>query len=74
MKTMTKQEAIDLEIQLGGDDQNATVRREGTLKITNGDGRQSTVHALFAAADVIKLLDSGHSMTAVVAMLERMAD
>ncbi len=74
MKTMTKQEALNLEMQLGGTDQNATAQRKGTIKITDSDGRHSTVHALFAAADIIKLLDSGHSMTAVVAILEGMAD
>jgi hypothetical protein len=68
---MTKQEARDLEAKLASGDGNALVRRMGTIKITDVKSGESEIHATFAAADVLKLLNEGRDIHAVISILKR---
>jgi hypothetical protein len=68
---MTKQEARDLEAQLTTSDDPATIRRVGTIKITDVVSGKSEIHATYAAADVLKLLNEGYTIEAVISILEK---
>ena len=64
---MNKQEAKNLLDSLTDD---ATVRRLGTVRITNEDRKTTTTEAIYAVEDVLRLLDRGHTPQTVLQILE----
>lgn len=68
---MTKEEARDMEAKLTTGDDSATVRRVGTIKITDVVSGKSEIHTTYAAADVLKLLNEGYSVPAVISILDK---
>ncbi|MHC4278224.1 MAG: hypothetical protein ACYSTI_13040 [Planctomycetota bacterium] len=68
---MTKEEARDLEAQLTTSDDPATIRRVGTIKITDVVSGKSEIHATYAAADFLRLLNEGYSVAAILSILEK---
>ena len=65
---MTKQEALNLEAKLSSD---ANIRRLGTIKITDVKSGKTEIHATYAAADILRLLNSGYSIRAVISILDK---
>lgn len=51
-------------------EQNATLKRVGTIKITDTENNTTEFHATFAAADVLKLLDEGYSPEDILKMMD----
>jgi len=66
---MTSDEARKLEKSLTTDDA-AFIRRAGTIKITDVDSGESTIHATYSAAEVLNLLAAGHSIDEILSMLD----
>lgn len=50
-------------------DNNATIARVGTIKITDGDMNVAEISFMYAASDVIRLLDEGHTIEEIAAIL-----
>lgn len=48
----------------------ATIKREGRIKITDVETGESEIHATYAAADVLKYLDRGYTIAQVMDILE----
>jgi len=67
---MTSKEALDLEKKLTVPDE-AHIRRVGTIKITDVETGEVTTSATYAAADVIDLLNDGHSIETVISILAK---
>lgn len=49
----------------------ATISRAGTIKITDVETGESTIHATYAAEDILRLLAQGYSPADIAGMLER---
>ena len=64
---MTRGEAIELEARLTD---NATIRRLGTVRITDEDKNTTIVEGVYAVADMIRLLDAGNSPLTILRILE----
>jgi hypothetical protein len=50
-------------------DINAEIRRLGVFRVRNGLGDHQTL-AMYSVADILPLLDKGHSATEILAILE----
>jgi len=47
------------------------IERLGTIKITDANSKKSEVHPIYAAGDILHLLNKGRSIKAILATLER---
>ena len=72
MKAMTTAEAFLLEQNLTTTEPTSAVNivHKGTIEITDEYGKTET-HVLYSAAEIIRLLDSGHDIRTVIKLLHR---
>ena len=68
---MNHQEAKDMEAQLSGHEQDISVRRMGVVRITDEDANTTKTEAIYAVADVLRMLDQGMDARQILNVLER---